>query len=83
MGFSGSSDSKESVCNVEDLGSIPKLGRSPGEVNQIPTPVFWPGKFHRLYSPWGLKELDMTEQLSLSPITTRMLSSSKFWLYPG
>ena len=21
------------------------------------TPVFWPGKFHGLYSPWGRKEL--------------------------
>ena len=30
------------------------------------TPVFWPGKFHGLYSPWGHKELDTTEQLSLS-----------------
>ena len=26
-----SSASKESVCNVENLGSIPRLGRSPGE----------------------------------------------------
>ena len=25
----------------------------------------WPGEFHGLYSPWGRKELDMTEQLSL------------------
>ena len=25
------------------------------------TPVFWPGKFHGLYSPWGHKELDTTE----------------------
>ena len=25
------SDSKESACNAEDLGSIPGLGRSPGE----------------------------------------------------
>ena len=32
----------------------------------LPTPVFWPGEFHGLYSPWGLKELVMTEQLSLS-----------------
>ena len=32
----------------------------------IPTPVFWPGEFHGLYSPWGHKESDMTEQLSLS-----------------
>ena len=30
-----------------------------------PTPVFWPGEFHGLYSPWGCKESDMTEQLSL------------------
>ena len=25
--------------------------------------VFWPGEYHGLYSPWGHKELDMTEQL--------------------
>ena len=25
----------------------------------------WPGEFHGLYSPWGLKESDMTERLSL------------------
>ena len=30
------------------------------------TPLFWPGKFHGLYSPWGHKELDMTERLSLT-----------------
>ena len=29
--FPGSSDGKESTCNVGDLGSIPGLGRSPGE----------------------------------------------------
>ena len=29
------------------------------------TPVFWPGEFQRLYSPWGHKESDMTEWLSL------------------
>ena len=37
-----------------------------GKSEQLPTPVFWSGKFHGLYSPWGHKELDMTEQLSLS-----------------
>ena len=31
LGFPGGSDSKESTCNVGDLGSIPGLGRSPGE----------------------------------------------------
>ena len=28
-------------------------------------PVFWPGEVHGLFSPWGRKESDMTEQLSL------------------
>ena len=23
---------------------------------RLPTPVFWPGEFHGLYSPWGHKE---------------------------
>ena len=27
--------------------------------------MFWPGEFHGLYSPWGRKESDTTEQLSL------------------
>ena len=35
-GFLSSSDSKESACNVRDPGSIPGLGRSPGEGNGNP-----------------------------------------------
>ena len=31
LGLPGGSTSKESACNVGDLGSIPPLGRSPGE----------------------------------------------------
>ena len=31
--FPGSSDGKESICNAGELGSIPGLGRSPGERN--------------------------------------------------
>ena len=31
LGFPGGSDSKESACHAGDLGSIPELGRSPGE----------------------------------------------------
>ena len=49
-----------------DLGSIPRLRRSPGEGNWLPTPVFWAGESHELYNPWGHKESDATEQLSLS-----------------
>ena len=36
MGFPGSSDGKASACNAGDLGSIPKLGRCPGEGNGNP-----------------------------------------------
>ena len=35
-GFPGGSDSKESACNAGDQGSIPELGRSPGEKNSYP-----------------------------------------------
>ena len=34
-GFPGGSDGKVSACNAGDPGSIPRLGRSPGEGNAI------------------------------------------------
>ena len=36
MGFSGDSDGRESSSNAGDMGSIPGLGRSPGERNGYP-----------------------------------------------
>ena len=36
MGFPQSSVGRESACNAGDLGSIPRLGRSPGEGNGNP-----------------------------------------------
>ena len=36
MGFPGGSDGKESLCNAEDQGLTPGLGRSPGEGNGYP-----------------------------------------------
>ena len=36
LGFPGSSEGKESACNVGDLDSIPGTGRSPGEGNGNP-----------------------------------------------
>ena len=38
----------------------------PCRKEKLSTPVFWPREFHALYSPWGRKELDMTEWFSLS-----------------
>jgi len=59
--FPGGSADKEFTCNAGDLGSIPGLEKSPGEGNRLPTPVFWSGEFHGLYSLWGCKESDTTE----------------------
>ena len=66
-GFPDSSVGKESTCSVGDLGSMPGLGRFPWRSDRLPTPVFWPGKFHGLYdNPWGCTESETTERLSLS-----------------
>ena len=48
-------------------GFNPWVGKIPCRRERLPIPVFWPEKFHALYSPWGHKELDMTERISLSP----------------
>ena len=75
----GSAD-KESACNVGDLSSIPRLGRSPGE-----------GKGYLLQysglensmdytcSPWGHKKSNTTERLSLSLFT----SIYTYWYIPA
>ena len=51
--------------------AIPLLGIHTEETRRerLPTLVFWPGEFHGLYSLWGCKESDTTEQLSLREIT--------------
>ena len=38
------------------------VGKIPWRRQRLPTPVFWPGEFHGLYSPWGHKELDTSER---------------------
>ena len=47
------------------------FGKIPCIRERLLTPVFWPGRFHGLYSPWGRKESDTIEWLSLSPTITR------------
>ena len=41
----------------------PWVGKISWRRERLPTPVFRPGEFH-VYSPWGHKESDMTEQLN-------------------
>ena len=58
MGFPGGSDGKESICNVEtwvpSLGWEDPLEKGTATYSSI---LAW-------RSPWGRKELDMTERLS-------------------
>ena len=63
------SDSKESACNMGNLGLIPGLGRSPGGGHGNPRQYSCLENPHGRrstegYSPWGCKESDMTEQLT-------------------
>ena len=46
-GFPGSSVGKESACSAGDLGSIPRSGRSPGEV------IGYPLQYSCLENPHG------------------------------
>ena len=48
----------------------PWVGKIPWRRKWLPTPAFLPGEFHGQrslagYNPWGLKESDLTEQLTL------------------
>ena len=67
LDFPGGSDGKASVYNTGDPGSIPGLGRYPGEGNGNPLQDYCL-KTHGQrslvgYSPWGRKDSDTTERL--------------------
>ena len=47
-------------------GFDPWVGKIPWRRERLPTPVFWPGESHGLYSLPGHKESDTTERPSLS-----------------
>ena len=68
-GFPRGSDGEEYACNVWDLDSIPRLGRSPGGEHSNPLQYSCLENPHGQksltgYSPRSCKESDMTEQLS-------------------
>ena len=56
------------------------VGKIPWRRGRLPSPIFWPGEFHGLYSPWGHKELDRTQQLSL--ILPAVISLVKAMVFP-
>ena len=61
MGFPCGSAGKEPAFNAW-------VGNIPWRRERVPSLVFWPGEFHGLYSPWGRKEFDTTERLSLTTL---------------
>ena len=65
MGFPRDSAGKEFTCNGGDLALIPGLGISPGEGKGYL--LLYSGLENSMdYSPWGHKELDTNDRLSLS-----------------
>ena len=56
----------KNLLAIRRPGFNPWVGKIPWKREWLPAPVFWPGQFQGLYSPWGHKESDVTEQLSLS-----------------
>ena len=46
------SDVKESACNAGEPGFHSWVRKIPWRRERLPTPVFWPGEVHGLYSPW-------------------------------
>ena len=64
--FPGGSDGKESACNAGDRGSIPGLGRSPGEENGNPLQYSylgnsmdreaWRATVHGIAKSWDMTE---------------------------
>ena len=69
MGFPGVDSGKEPTCYCrirKGLGFNHQIGKIPWKRKSQPTAVFLPEEFQGQkslvgYSPWGLKESDMTE----------------------
>ena len=56
-----------------------QVGKIPWRRECILTPVFLPEKFHghrslAVYNPWGCKDSDTTEQLSLTPLAATWMN---------
>ena len=82
----GGSDGEAFAYNAGDLGLIPGSGKSPGEGNGnllqyscLENPHYQ--RNLEGYSPWGCKELDMTERLTLEK-STAPRSNTLAWKIP-
>ena len=83
----GGSDSKRICLQFRRPRFDPWVGKIPWRREWLPTPAFFPGEFHGQrslvgYSPWGCKELDTIEGLTLpiflySKKTTQLFFTQK------
>ena len=67
QGFPGGASGIDPACKCRRCkrhGFYPWVGKIPRRRERLPTPLFWPGEFHTLYSPRGPKESDRTERLA-------------------
>ena len=63
----------------------PRVGKTPWRMEWLPAPVFLPGEFHGQrslagYGPWGRKESDTTERLTLSSIRWTFIDFFFRWI---
>ena len=89
-GFPGSSGGKESACQCRRHGFNPWVRKIPWRREWQPTLVSLPGEAHggrslEGHSPWGGRELDTTESLTLS-LEVQMIKNlsalQETWVYP-
>ena len=78
LGLPCGSAGKESACNVGDLGSVPGLGKSPGEGKGYPLHYSDLENFMDCFCLWGCAELDTNERLTHSPCYISELSTQKW-----
>ena len=73
----------KSACHCRRSGFVSWFGKIPWRRERLLTLVFLPGKSHGQrslagYSPWSCKELDMTEQLTITFLMLKMLSTFSY-----
>ena len=86
QGFPSGSDSKDSACNVGDLGLIPGLGRFPGGGHDNPLQYSCPEKPYEQRilagcSPWDCTEFDTTEQLRTAHFVLGYSQLTMLWKF--
>ena len=79
--FPGSSASKKICLERRRPWFDSWVEKIPWRKDRLPTPVFLPGEFHEQrslagYSPWGRKDLDLTEWLSTAQHSIQVQSKN-------